>query len=133
MNVFNFPAKELEKRHKHLLKKKCTYKGMLKILQKECDSFPWDSRVWLAVLHRSPKPGAGDDCRIEVRIYAATDTKENTERYQTAIKYTHRLPCVVIHHRIIAGSLKTVMNDALVTIRMIKSMAETLTVLETTK
>jgi hypothetical protein len=34
---------------------------------------------------------------------------------------------------VIGGSLKDVMNDALATVRLVKSMAETLTVLEATK
>jgi hypothetical protein len=85
----------------------------------------------LAVLHRRKEPE--DECKIEIRVYAATDTREDTERFRNAIKYTNRPPCVIIHRRTIGGTLKEVMHDALATIRLVKAMAEMLTVLETTK
>jgi hypothetical protein len=131
MDIFAIPKREIEKRHRRIIKRNFTYKGLLRTVQRECDSFPWDSRMWLAVLHRVPEPG--EDCKIEIRVYAATDTAEDTERYQNAMSYTGRLPGVVVHRRVIGGSLKDVMNDALATVRLVKSMAETLTVLESTK
>lgn len=126
--IFAIPRSRLNAEYRRLARRKWkSYDDVVKMLMKQCDRFPPASVAWPTILKRK-----GDRIEIGIKIANAL-SKPGSAKYQQSMQYYGRPPASMAHKRVLDGTNEEMLKDALEIIKVAKEIAETLTVLESTK
>jgi hypothetical protein len=127
-DIFAIPRKRINAEFRRLAKRKYkTYDDVVQMLLKQCDRFPPAAVAWPTVLKRK-----GDRIEIGIKVANAL-AKKDSAKYQQSMQYYGRPPASLAHKRVLDGTNAEMVSLALEIIKTAKEIAETLTVLESTK
>ena len=128
MSIFNIPHKRINEEFRRLARKKYkTFDDVVKMLTKQAERFPPVSVAWPTILKRK-----GERIEIGIKIVNAL-SKETSIKFQQSLQYYGRPPAFLAHKRVLDGTNQEMAKAGLDIIKVAKGIAETLTVLESTK
>jgi len=127
-DIFMVPRKHINAEFRRLARRKYeTYDDVVQMILKQCERFPSASVAWPTVFKRSGQ-------RIEIGIKVVNcQSKPTSQNYRRKVAHTGRPPAFLAHIRVLSGTNAEMAAMALEIIKVAKEIAESLTVLESTK